>query len=97
MSLPETMRASMKRLIVASLNLEGVSPEAISDDEPLFGGPLGLDSVDALELVLAIEREYHLSIPSHEFDPGAFASVANLSDFVSRRLASRPGDPVHGD
>jgi acyl carrier protein len=87
--------ANLKRLIVESLNLEGLSPERIADDAPLFGQGLGLDSVDALELVVAIEKEYGISIKSHEVDKSVFASVASLADFVSRSLAgSNGGSPV---
>ena len=87
--------ANLKRLIVESLNLEGMSPELIADDAPLFGQGLGLDSVDALELVVAIEKEYGISIKSHEVDKSVFASVASLADFVSRSLAgANGGNPV---
>ena len=63
----------LKRLIVTSLNLDGLTPERIADDEPLFGAGLGLDSVDALELVVALEKEYGISIASHEVDRSVFA------------------------
>ena len=56
-----TIRGNLKRLIVESLNLEGLTPESIADDTPLFGQGLGLDSVDALELVVALEQEYGIS------------------------------------
>ena len=49
------IRTSLKQLIVTTLNLDGLTPERIADDEPLFGSGLGLDSVDALELVVAME------------------------------------------
>jgi acyl carrier protein len=84
--------ANLKRLIVESLNLEGLSPERIADDAPLFGQGLGLDSVDALELVVAIEKEYGISIKSHEVDKSVFASVASLGDFVTRTLAATSPD-----
>jgi len=90
------IRANLKRLIVATLNLDGLTPDRIADDEPLFGAGLGLDSVDALELVVALEKEYGISIASHEVDRSVFGSLASLSDFVARRLAeTRPASP-HG-
>ena len=52
------LRLRLKRLIVESLHLEGLTPETIADDAPLFGEGLGLDSVDALELMVALEQEY---------------------------------------
>ena len=79
---------ALKRLIIASLNLEGMSPEMIDAQEPLFGDGLGLDSVDALELVVAIEKEYGIKVRSDEIAPDAFASVAALSRFIASRMAA---------
>jgi acyl carrier protein len=79
----------MKRLIVSSLNLEGLTPDTIEDEAPLFGEGLGLDSVDALELVVAIEKEFEIKVQSHEVGKEAFASVSALSDFVQERVAGQ--------
>jgi acyl carrier protein len=81
------IRTNLKQLIVTTLNLDGLTPERIADDEPLFGSGLGLDSVDALELVVALEKEYGISIASHEVDRSVFGSLASLAGFVERRLA----------
>ena len=86
------IRLSLKRLIVESLCLEGLAPETIADDAVLFGDGLGLDSVDALELVVAIEKAYGIRIQSHEVDKKVFASVAHLAEFVTLRLAGAPRD-----
>lgn len=75
----------LKQIIVECLHLEGTRPEAIDDREPLFGDGLGLDSVDALELVVALEKEYGIKIRSDEIDPEAFADVTSLSRFVAAR------------
>jgi acyl carrier protein len=91
------LRSRLKRLIVESLHLEGLAPESIADDSPLFGAGLGLDSVDALELVVALEKEYAIRIQSHEVDKSVFASVAHLAAFVARGLAKEnPGALVDG-
>lgn len=83
----DAVRTRMKEIIIQSLNLEGMTPSQIGDDEPLFGEGLGLDSVDALELVVALEKEYGITIESHEVGREVFASVASLSAFVAKRLA----------
>ncbi|MDY7095418.1 MAG: phosphopantetheine-binding protein [Acidobacteriota bacterium] len=75
-------RERLKRTIIESLNLEGMTPEMIDDEAPLFGDGLGLDSVDALELVVALEKEYGVSIDSEAIGQDAFASVASLETFV---------------
>src|SRR3954470_14950707 len=75
----------IKRLIVESLNLEGIKPETIEDDAPLFGEGLGLDSVDALELVVALEKEFGIKIKSQEIGREVFSSVSTLSEFIAGR------------
>ncbi|HEV2846888.1 MAG TPA: phosphopantetheine-binding protein [Thermoanaerobaculia bacterium] len=75
----------IKRLIVSSLNLEGMSPEMIGDETPLFGEGLGLDSVDALELVVALEKEFGIKIKSQEIGREVFSSVSTLSEFIEAR------------
>jgi acyl carrier protein len=86
----------IKRLLVDKLHLEGLAPENIADDMPLFGEGLGLDSVDALELVVALEREFALRIQSHEIGREAFASVAALAAYVEGRLTAA-ADPHAGN
>ena len=75
----------IKRLIVDSLHLEGIQPEMIEDEAPLFGEGLGLDSVDALELVVALEKEFGIKIKSQEMGREVFSSVASLSQFIEAR------------
>jgi acyl carrier protein len=75
----------IKRLIVGSLHLEGIQPEMIEDEAPLFGEGLGLDSVDALELVVALEKEFGIKIKSQEMGREVFSSVSSLSQFIEAR------------
>jgi len=78
----ETEQA-LKELIIEALNLEDLDPEDIDSSAPLFGEGLGLDSIDALELGVAIRRKYgiNLDIDSEEIRTH-FESVANLALFV---------------
>ena len=88
--MPDTgsIRARLKRLIIDSLNLEEMTPEMIGDDSPLMGDDgLGLDSVDALELVVAMEKEFGLRIEGQERLREAFVSVAGLAAFVEEITA----------
>ena len=80
-----TTPVRIKRLIVESLNLEGMRPEMIEDEAPLFGEGLGLDSVDALELVVALEKEFGIKIKSQEIGREVFSSVSTLSEFIEGR------------
>jgi acyl carrier protein len=77
--------ARLQELIVRSLNLDDVRPADIDPRAPIFGAGLGLDSVDALELVVAIEKEFGIRIDSHEIGKEAFASIDALAGFVDGR------------
>jgi acyl carrier protein len=81
MSDPLTLR--LKNLIITTLKLDGIRPEDIPDDEPLIGSPrFGLDSVDALEIVLAIEKEFKVKIGSSEESRKALATVNTLTAYL---------------
>lgn len=75
------LQAEVKSLLVTGLRLDR-SPAEIADDEPIFGEGLGLDSIDALELVVLVEERFHVSIPDEEVGKRAFASVNALVDFI---------------
>nr|WP_284500245.1 phosphopantetheine-binding protein [Microbulbifer sp. GX H0434] len=78
------MVKELKDLIIEVLNLEDITPEEIQSDEPLFGEGLGLDSIDALELGLALQKKYNISIDAEsETTKTHFASVDNLARFVA--------------
>jgi acyl carrier protein len=72
----------LKSKIIQALNLEDVTPADIKDDEPLFGIGLGLDSIDALDLVSMLERDYGILIQDMEVARQAFASYRSLEGFV---------------
>ena len=79
----DTLTLRLKTLIISTLKLDGIRPEDIPDDEPLIGSPrFGLDSVDALEIVLAIEREFKVKIGSSEESRQALATVNTLSAYL---------------
>ena len=80
----QSLDLEIKNLIISTLNLEGVSPDDIETDAPLFGEGLGLDSIDALELGLAVKNQYGvvLSAESEEMRQH-FYSVATLATFIN--------------
>ena len=81
----------LKQLIIDSLNLEGMEPDEIADDMPLFGDGLGLDSVDALELVVAMEKYFDMKIKSDEIQPEAFQNVISLLAYIEQRREAMDG------
>ena len=78
----DELKRSLKTLLVEGLKLETVRPEDIQDSEPIFVEGLGLDSIDALELVVLVEERFGVSIPDEEVGKLAFASIDALADFV---------------
>lgn len=79
-------RLKFKQQLIEWLQLEDKTPEDIVDDQPLFGEGLGLDSLDAVEIVIALKREYN--IPQTEVDKNReiFVSFEALADFVQKHL-----------
>ena len=79
----------LARLIVESLNLEGVAAEEIEPDAPLFGAGLGLDSLDMLELSMAVEQKYGVKLRSDDPDNAKiFASLRSLSGHIQQHGAA---------
>ena len=85
MNLEETEK-KVKEIIVSSLDLEGVSPSDIDTESPLFGEGLGLDSIDALELGMAIKREFGIAFSKDSVDnKRIFRSVRTLAEHIERQ------------
>lgn len=79
-----TLIDELKQLIIDSLELEDISPADIDAQAPLFGDGLGLDSIDALELGVAIQKKYHVKLDANSADTRRhFQSVQNLAEFIS--------------
>ena len=83
--MPDPLKTRLKQLIVTTLKLEDVKPDDLADDEPLLGSGLNLDSIDALELVVTLEKEYGIKIKSSEESRVALASIAHLAEFIRSR------------
>lgn len=90
MASPEALETEIKQMIVEALVLEDVEPGEIETDAPLFVEGLGLDSIDALELAMALEERFGVTIHDDaEENQRIFASVGSLAEFVrvQRRMA----------
>ncbi len=80
------LKQELKELIIEALELEDISPQDIENDTPLFGDGLGLDSIDALELGMQIQKKYNIKIdPKQEDTRAYFASINGLADFITQR------------
>ena len=68
--------------VVQLLNLVDITPESIDMDEPLVGGRLGIDSIDVLELVMMMEKDYKITIDNKELGAKVFASLRSMTDYI---------------
>jgi acyl carrier protein len=85
---PDLKRA-LKELLIERLKFEDMTPDDIRDDEPLFEGGLGLDSIDALEIVVLLESEYGIKVKNESAARQYFRSISTLADFVEQRSANK--------
>lgn len=82
----DTLEDQLKRLIVDTLALEDVTPESIETDAPLFGEGLGLDSIDALEIALAVHAKFGVkTVANDEKNREYYYSIKSLADFIRMR------------
>jgi acyl carrier protein len=83
------LRRKLKELLIERLKFEDMTPDDIKDDDLLFAGGLGLDSIDALEIVVMLESEFGIKVKNESAARENFRSVASLADFVEQRLAEQ--------
>ncbi len=84
----EKLIASLKKQIIEALNLKHLKPEDIGDDQPLFGEGLGLDSIDALELIVLLQQHYNIRIANPQDGPKIFRSVKSIAEFIQANKPS---------
>lgn len=80
----EELILKLKQQIIEALNLEEVKPEDIDTDAPLFVDGLGLDSIDALELVILLEREYGIRLEDPKANKEIFKSVRTMAEYIDK-------------
>lgn len=80
----EELIKELKEQIIEALNLEEMTPDQIDENAPLFGDGLGLDSIDALELIVLLEKRYGIRLASPAEGKAIFKSVASIADYVSK-------------
>lgn len=78
----DQLMADLKRQIIAQLNLKDLKPEDIGDDQPLFVEGLGLDSIDALELIVLLQQEYKIRLASADEGPKVFRTVRTMAEYI---------------
>lgn len=80
----EQLKQQLKQQIVTFLNLINVKPEDIKDDEPLFGSGLGLDSIDSIELIVLLSREYGINIQDPKEGRKVLVDINTIADYIQK-------------
>ncbi|RAR71530.1 phosphopantetheine-binding protein [Flavobacterium aciduliphilum] len=79
----ESLKVELKAKIIEVLNLEDISVEDINDNDPLFGEGLGLDSIDALELIVLLDKNYGIKLTDPKDGKAIFQSVETMAAFIA--------------
>ena len=80
----EELTKELKEEIIEALNLEEMTPEDIDENDALFGDGLGLDSIDALELIVLLDKKYGIKLANPAEGKAIFKSIAKIADYVSK-------------
>ena len=83
----DKLMSDLKTQIIAQLNLQDVKPEDIADDQPLFVEGLGLDSIDALELIVLLQQHYKIKLSNADEGPKVFHSVKTMAEYITAHQA----------
>ncbi|MHB8811105.1 MAG: phosphopantetheine-binding protein [Desulfobulbaceae bacterium] len=83
-----TLTEELKVKIIDILNLQDVRPENFDEKAQLVGGPLGIDSIDVLEMVVMVEKDYGIVINSQEVGEKVFSSIASLAEYIQQNTPS---------
>ena len=78
----EDLKVKLKQQIIEALNLQGMKPEDIDDNAPLFGDGLGLDSIDSLEMMVLLERNYGIKIEDAREGRKVLQSVQSMAEYI---------------
>lgn len=79
----EALKQELKSKIIEVLNLEDITVEDINDNDPLFGNGLGLDSIDALELIVLLDKEYGIKLTDPKDGKAIFESIETMSKYIA--------------
>jgi acyl carrier protein len=79
----EQLMANLKQQIIEALNLKHLKPEDIGDDQPLFVEGLGLDSIDALELIVLLQQHYNIKLENPQDGPQIFKTIRSMANYIT--------------
>jgi acyl carrier protein len=90
----ERLISELKEKIISSLNLSDITPEQIDPDAPLVGAGLNLDSIDTLELIVLMEKDYGVTVPDVNTGRSIFSSLRSLAGYIDKNRYTASGPQV---
>ena len=94
MMMREPIKTTLKELLIRALRIEDMTPEELSDDQPLLDGDISIDSIDSLQLILEIEKSFGIKLVTGEFDRGEWETIDTLATAIEDRLREQAGASV---
>ena len=85
----ETIKQQLKAVIIRGLRIKDRGPESLDDNQLLLDGDLGIDSIDILQLILEIERQYDIKLVDGDFDKTAWESINTLAATIESKMAAK--------
>jgi acyl carrier protein len=79
----EALKTELKEKIIKTLNLEDLTPEDVNDNDPLFGDGMGLDSIDALELIVMLDKDYGIKLSDPKEGKAIFQSIETMAKYIT--------------
>jgi len=79
----EDLKLNLKKQLIEQLNLNDIKPEDIGDDQPIFGEGLGLDSIDALELIVMLQQHYGIRLTKADNGQKILATVSSMAEYIT--------------
>jgi acyl carrier protein len=79
----ESLKLELKTKVIEALNLEDINVDDINDNDTLFGDGLGLDSIDALELIVMLDKDYGIKLVDPKEGKNIFHSIETMADYIS--------------
>jgi acyl carrier protein len=86
----EQLMSNLKEQIIEALNLKHLKPADIGDDQPLFVEGLGLDSIDALELIVLLQQHYNIKLENPQDGPKIFKSIRSIANYITAHQTAKP-------
>lgn len=87
--MPDAVKTTLKELIIRGLRIQDVTPDQLADDQPLLNGPIEIDSIDILQVILEIEKAFGITVVESEFQRAEWATINTLAAAIEAKLRAR--------